>query len=135
MKNKDKMTFNEFIKRIEREKECCQKEFEDCKSNQDYYHMGHWTAIASCLDWILALTKKVEIDKEKCNNFSWDNVKIGDKCINDNYTGTVTRLIFNSDGYCCGMVVNFSDESYEWATVYQDNEYKLCNQIGGWINE
>lgn len=130
------MTFNEFIERIEREKEYCQKEFEGCKSNKDYYQMGHWTAIANCLGWILGLAKEVEISETKHNDFSWNNVNIGDKCINGDYTGTVARLIFDSEGYCCGMVVNFSDEfGNKWKDISQDDEYKLYEQIGGWKNE
>lgn len=130
------MTFNEFVERIEREKEYCQKEFEGCKSNKDYYQMGHYIAIIRAYDWVLELAKDVEIGEAKHNDFSWDNVKIGDKCINGDYTGTVSRLIFDSDGYCCGMVVNFSDESGDkWKDVSQDDEYKLYEQIGGWKNE
>lgn len=130
------MTFKEFIDKIEHEKERCQDEFNTYKSVKDYLLMGHYIAIIRAYDWVLELAKDVEIGEEKHNDFSWDNVKIGDKCTNGDYTGTVTRLIFDSDGYCCGMVINCSDESGDkWKDVAQDDEYKLYKQIGSWANE
>lgn len=129
------MNFREFIDKIEHEREHCRDEFDKYKSVKDYLKMGHYIAIVRAYDWVLELAKDVEIGEEKHNDFSWDNVNIGDECICDDYTGVVTRLIFDGDGQCCGMIVSFSDESYEWTTFYQDNEYKFCKQIGGWVNE
>mgnify|MGYP006993849980 CR=1 FL=1 len=130
------MTFKEFIDKIEREREHCRDEFDTYKSVKDYLQMGHYIAIVRAYDWVLELAKDVEIGEEKHNDFSWDNVKIGDKCINGDYTGIVSRLIFDSDGYCCGMVVNFSDEfGNKWKDISQDDEYKLYKQIGSWAHE
>lgn len=131
------MTFNEFIDKIEHERAYCRDEFDTRKSVKDYLQMGHYIAIIRAYDWVLELAKDVEISEEKHNDFSWDNVNIGDTCIyNDNCTGTVARLIFDGNGYCCGMVVNFSNESgYKWTTAYQDDEYKNLKQIGSWVNE
>lgn len=130
------MTFKEFIDKIEHERERCQDEFDTYKSVKDYLLMGHYIAIVRAYDWVLELTKDVEISEENHNDFCWENVNIGDKCNNGDYTGTVSRLIFDSDGYCCGMVVNFSDESGDkWKEVSQDVEYTLYEQIGGWTNE
>lgn len=130
------MTFKEFIDKIEHERERCQDEFDTYKSVKDYLLMGHYIAIVRAYDWVLELTKDVEISEENHNDFCWENVNIGDKCINGDYTGTVSRLIFDSDGYCCGMVVDFSDESGDkWKEVSQDVEYTLYEQIGGWTNE
>lgn len=129
------MKFREFIDKIEHEREYCRDEFDKYKSVKDYLQMGHYIAIVRAYDWVLELAKDVEIGEEKHNDFSWDNVNIGDKCINGDYTGTVSRLIFDSDGYCCGVVVNFSDESCdEWMDVCIDDEYKLYKQIGSWVN-
>ena len=130
------MTFEEFIDKIEREREHCRDEFDTYKSVKDYLQMGHYIAIVRAYDWVLELAKDVEIGEEKHNDFSWENVNIGDKCINDDYTGTVSRLIFDSDGFCCGMVVNFFDEYVnKWKDVSQDDEYKLYKQIGSWVNQ
>lgn len=130
------MTFNEFIDKIEHERAYCRDEFDKYKSVKDYLKMGQYIAIVRVYDWVLELTKDVEIGETKHNDFCWDNVKIGDKCINVDYTGTVSWLIFDSDGYCCGIVVDFSDESGDkWKEVSQDDEYKLYEQIGGWKNE
>lgn len=130
------MTFNEFIDKIEREREHCRDEFDTCKSVKDYLQMGHCIAIIRAYDWVLELAKDVKIGETKHNEFSWENVNIGDKCINGDYTGTVARLVFDSDGYCCGMVVDFFDESGDkWKDVSQDDEYKLYEQIGGWENK
>lgn len=131
------MTFKEFIDKIECERERCQDEFDTYKSVKDYLLMGHYIAIVRAYDWVLELAKDVEINEEKHNDFSWDNVNIGDKCANSGYTGTVSRLIYDGDGCCCGMTVNFSDSDSgdRWTTVYQDNEYNCCEQIGGWTNE
>ena len=130
------MTFNEFISKVEHEREHCQDEFDTRKSVKDYLLMGHYIAIVRAYDWVLELAKDVVIGEDKHNDFSWDNVNIGDKCVNGDYTGTVTRLIFDSDGFCRGMVVNFSNESnHKWAIAYQDDGYKNLKQIGSWVNE
>lgn len=129
------MTFNEFVERIEREKEYCQKEFEGCKSNKDYYQMGHYIAIIRAYDWVLELAKDVEIGETKHNDFCWDNVSIGDEVVafgDEGCIGKVTRLIFDSDGYCCGMIVNFPGYPL---VPYQDGEYKQLVRIGSWYNE
>lgn len=130
------MKFREFIDKVEHEREHCRDEFDKYKSVKDYLKMGHYIAIVRAYDWVLELVKDVEIGKEKHNEFSWNNVNIGDECINGDYTGTVSRLIFDSDGCCCGAVVNFSDEyDIKWKNVVQDDEYKYYEQIGGWKNE
>ena len=128
-------------------------EFKDFLDNlaEDYYsymlensEINNYSAAIRCqakaevVNCIIRNFAEVEFSKKpKHNDFSWDNVNIGDKCIyNNNCTGTVARLIFDSESYCCGMVVNFSDESdYKWATVYQDDEYKNLKQIGSWVHE
>ena len=130
------MTFNEFIDKIEHERERCRDEFDTCKSVKDYLQMGKYTVIIRAYDWVLELAKDVVIGETKHNDFSWDNVNIGDTCINGDYIGTVARLIFDSEGYCCGVVVNFSDEfGNKWKDISQDDEYKLYKQIGSWVNE
>ncbi len=129
------MTFNEFIERIEREKEYCQKEFEGCKSNKDYLQMGKCTAIIRAYDWVLELAKDIEIGEEKHNDFSWDNVKIGDEVVeigDENCVGKVKRLVFDSDGYCCGIIVDYDGLEL---VIYQDDEYKKLLRIGSWQNE
>lgn len=108
---------------------------EECEkryvSNKNYGDALYVRGISYAYKRVLKLIE----EQEKHNDFSWDNVNIGDKCINDNYTGTVSRLIFDGDGYCCGMVVNFSDEfGNKWKDVSQDDEYKLYKQIGAWMN-
>ena len=131
------MTFEEFISKVEQEKEQCQGKFAIYKPLEEYYKVSYYTTLVEAYEWVLNLAKDVEIGEEKHNDFCWDSVNIGDKCVSNGYTGTVSRLIFDSDGYCCGMIVNYldSDSGDRWDSVYQDNQYNCCEQIGGWMNE
>lgn len=129
------MTFNEFIDKIEHERERCRDEFDTRKSVKDYLQMGHYIAIVRAYDWVLELAKDVEVSEGKHNEFSWDNVSIGDEVIeigDEGCIGKVTRLIFDSDGYCCGMIVDFPNYP---PIPYQDGEYKKLVRIGSWYNE
>lgn len=133
------MTFKEFKTWLEREYEAVADIKSDCIKKGYYGSANFWIGYSKAMGEILSTLDSVEqgeVQNKVRNDFSWDNVNIGDKCINGNYIGTVFRLIFDSDGYCCGMVVNFSNESdYKWAIAYQDDEYKNLKQIGGWVNE
>ena len=131
----NKMTFDEFINKVEREREHCQDEFDTCKTVKDYLQMGHYIAIIRAYDWVLELAKDVEIGETKHNEFSWENVNIGDEVVETGYkccVGKVIRLIFDGDGCCCGMIVEFPNYP---PISYQDNEYKQLLRIGSWYNE
>lgn len=134
------MTFNEFIDKIEHERAHCQDEFDTRKSVKDYLQMGHYIAIIRAYDWVLELAKDVAIGETKHNDFSLENVNIGDKCVCiDGRYGVVSRLIYNSDGYCCGMVMcwdgSIGEEACTNETFCLDNGYLQFKQIGSWVNE
>lgn len=129
------MTFKEFIDKIEHEREHCRDEFDTRKSVKDYLQMGHYIAIIRAYDWVLELAKDVEIGETKHNDFCWDNVNIGDEVVeigDENCVGKVKRLVFDSDGYCCGIIVDFAGLVL---VTYQDDEYKKLLRIGSWQNE
>lgn len=135
------MTFNEFKTYIEDELERNKKYMSNSLANEDYGNVLFWKGSVSALKLISVKVEHVEFELEETqkvhNDFSWDNVNIGDKCVSNGYTGTVSRLIFDSDGYCCGMIVNYfdSDSGDKFDSVYQDNQYNCCEQIGGWANQ
>lgn len=135
------MTFEQFKNWAEEEVTRNEKSMSYSLENENYGNVLFWQGHLRAMREVVSKTKYVEFEREEVqnkihNDFSWENVKIGDKCVNGEYTGTVSRLIFDGDGYCCGMTVDFSDESGDkWTTVYQDSEYNCCEQIGGWIND
>lgn len=133
------MTFEDFKVWLERESKAVVDIKNDLVKIEDYDSAAFWRGYQKAIERILENLNSVEIGEVQNkvhNDFSWDNVNIGDKCVNSGYTGTVNRLIFDGDGYCCGMVVDFSDESGDkWKEVSQDEEYILYEQIGGWKNK
>ena len=135
------MTFNEFKTWLEDELELNKKYMSNSLENENYGNALFWQGSINTLKLVSNKANYVEFEseetKEKHNDFSWDSVNIGDKCISNGYTGIVGRLIFDGDGYCCGMTVDYSDSDSgeRLTTVYQDNEYNCCEQIGGWVNE
>lgn len=134
------MTFEDFKTWLERESKAVVGIKDDFVKAEDYGSAAFWRGYQKAIGKVLSTLDSVEvgeIQNKVRNEFSWDNVNIGDKCVNSGYTGTVNRLIFDGDGYCCGMTVDYSDSDSgdRWTTVYQDNEYNCCEQIGGWVNE
>lgn len=134
------MTFEEFKNWLECESKAVVDIKDDFVKAEDYGFAAFWRGYSKAVEKILNTLDSVEqgeVQNKARNDFSWDNVNIGDKCTSNGYTGTVSRLIFDSDGYCCGMVANYfdSDSGYKWNSVYQDNQYSFCEQIGGWENE
>ena len=131
------MAFEDFKTWLERESKAVVDVKNDFVKTEDYGSAAFWRGYQKAIEKVLSTLDSVEVGKiqnKVRNDFSWDNVNIGDKCVNSGYTGTVNRLIFDSDGFCCGMTVDFSDSDSgdRWTTVYQDNEYNCCEQIGGW---
>lgn len=134
------MTFEDFKTWAEKEAARNEKSMSYSLENENYGNALFWQGHLRAMREVVSKTKYVEFEREEVqnkvhNDFSWDNVSIGDKCINDGYIGAVSRLIYDGDGYCCGMTVNFSYLDEKWTNVYQDNEYNYCEQIGGWVND
>ena len=128
------MTLDEFKKWLANECDNSEKNIDQSIEEENFGGAAFWQGYCNACNRIWNEFHYTE-QKESHKDFSWDNVKVGDNVVTETDIGIVTQLIFNGASYCHGMVVSFSDESYEWVTVYQDNEYKLCNQIGSWMNE
>ena len=132
------MTISEFKDFLDNLAEDYYSDMLEYSEKNNYSDAFRCQAKAEVVNCIIGKFAEVEfVKKPKHNDFSWDNVNIGDKCVSNGYTGTVTRLISDSDGYCCGMIVHYFDSNSgdKWASVYQDNQYNCCEQIGSWVNE
>lgn len=113
----------------------------------EYSEKENYSAAARCqakvevINCIIGKVAEVEFSENlNHNDFSWDNVKIDDVCIIEDYinsyAGKVIKLIYDNDGFCCGMKIKFSSTpSTDWADLYCDDDYKNFKQIGGWIND
>lgn len=125
------MTLDEFKKWLANECDNSEKNIDQSIEEENFGGAAFWQGYCNACNRIWNQFHYTE-QKESHKDFSWDNVKVGDNVVAKTYTGTVVKLFYDNEGFCCGMRVEFSKGEYG---VYLDNEYDMFKQIGGWVNE
>ncbi len=131
------MTFKEFKTWLEREYEAVADIKSDCIKKGYHDSANFWIGYSKAMGEILSTLASVRQEKAQKthNDFSWENVKLGDKVVNRaDFVGKVVSLIYTENGFS-SMRVFYEEDGGCYSTCYQDDDYKMFKQIGDWVNE